>query len=279
MSGNCLIRMGLRRSLFYVFSVLVCLLIDQTVATAAPKAKLIEFWDDSEEQSGLGIDYTEWDALLSKFVITNHPSKLNRFDYDSLQASDKAVLDGFIDYMEQMDPRQLTKLRQKAYWINLFNAALIQEVLESKPEESIKDISGNLWKRKRLYIAMQKMSLDDIEHGVLRPIFKDPRIHFSLVAGTVSSANLLPEAFTSDNIEVLLEQNTKEFISHSRGVSKAKNGRLVLSRIFSWYQADFGGDFGEVKRFIKPYLPEALKPLLIDAKKAKYQYDWAINKP
>ncbi len=271
-------RIRVRKSFISFLLVFVWLQVGQAPVLAAPKAKQIDFWNDSEEESGLKIDYSAWDSLLKKFVITDHPSRLNRFDYESVSEGDKLALDGFVDYIQKMDPRQLTKQRQKAYWLNLFNAGLIQQVLKSEPEDSIKDISGNLWKRKRFYIAMQKMSLDDVEHGVLRPIFKDPRIHFSLVAGTVGSANILPVAFTGDNVEQLIEENTKEFLSHSRGV-RNDNGKLVLSRIFNWYQADFGGNFEGVKSFIKPYAPQSLAPILIDARKAKYQYDWSLNKP
>lgn len=250
----------------------------QTTVSAAPKAKKIAFWNDSEELSELSVDNSKWGSLLKKFVITNHSSGVNRIDYAAFTEADRAELGQYIDYMQQLDPRQLTKARQKAYWLNLFNAALVQEVLESEPEDSIREVGRGLWRSNRLYITMQKTSLDDIEHGILRPIFGDPRVHFSLVAGTVGSARILAEPFTGENVEDLLESNTREFLNHERGVLINDQG-VVLSSIFKWYVDDFGGDFAGVKQFITPYVSDRVANTLSNSRRARYDYSWALNKP
>lgn len=250
----------------------------QTTVSAAPKAKKIAFWNDSEELSELSVDNSKWGSLLKKFVITNHSSGVNRIDYAAFTEADRAELGQYIDYMQQLDPRQLTKARQKAYWLNLFNAALVQEVLESEPEDSIREVGRGLWRSNRLYITMQKTSLDDIEHGILRPIFGDPRVHFSLVAGTVGSARILAEPFTGENVEDLLESNTREFLNHERGVLINDQG-VVLSSIFKWYVDDFGGDFAGVKQFITPYVSDSVANTLSNSRRARYDYSWALNKP
>jgi len=188
-------------------------------AAAAPKSKEIAFWNDSEEQSILEVDHSLYDQLLKKYVRVGHASGVNRFDYAAVGLSDKAKLEQYLNYMQALDPRQLTKLRQKAYWLNLFNAVIINEVIEAEAEDSIRELGRGLWRANRLYITMQKTSLDDIEHGILRPIFNDPRVHFSLAAGTVGSASILSQAFTAENIEELLEKNTVEFLNHERGVT------------------------------------------------------------
>lgn len=246
--------------------------------SAAPEAKEIPFWNDSEEASEFDVDHSAWNTLLKKYVV-KHESGINRFNYDSVTSIDKARLQNYIKLLEQMDPRQMAMERQKPYWLNLFNAVLVFQILESKPEESIKEISNRkLWKKKRLTIALQKLSLEDIEHGILRPIFKDPRLHFAMVGGTLGSANILNTAFTVENIEQLLNQNTKDFLAHSRGM--AFNGeRVILSSIFKWYANDFGEDFEQVKAFLSEHLPEEKKPLLSVASNARYDYDWSLNKP
>lgn len=191
----------------FVSSLVICLLLAQSAVSAAPDANKIEFWNDSEEQSGLKIDYTTWTTLLSKFVVTDHPSGQNRFDYDSVSESDQQALGSFIDYMQQMDPRQITKQRQKAYWLNLYNSMVVNRIVRSKPDDSVRELGRRFWRKKRLTIAMQKISLDDIQHRILRPIFSDPRIHFSLVTGAVGSANIRPIAFTGENIDQLRPQH------------------------------------------------------------------------
>ncbi len=263
----------------YLLQLLICSLLAHSVAQAAPRANAIDFWDDSEEQSELKIDYSAWEEILEKYVVTDHASNVNRFNYGGMLEADKTALDNFILYMQQMDPRQLTKQRQKAFWLNLFNAGMIQEIaLEDQPQSSIKEKGSRLWRKKRFYITMQEMSFDDIEHGILRPIFNDPRVHFSLVAGTVGSGRIIKSAFSGENVEQLLEENTKEFLSHERGFSY-KDGKLFLSQIFKWYQKDFGTNFKAVKNFIRPYVSEENAAVLIKSKRASYQYDWALNRP
>lgn len=254
------------------------LLIIQSHAFAAPKSKQISFWNDSEEQSSLQIDHSDFDSLLQKYVDTSHVSGVNRFNYEAVTLADKALLESYLQYAQQMDPRQLTRQRQKAYWLNLFNATMINVLLDSSADESVRQLGRGVWRKKRLYIAMQKTSLDDIEHGVLRPIYNDPRVHFSMAAGMIGSASILPEAFTGENVEALLEKNTRDFLQHPRG-AKVEDGRLVLSSIFKWYQDDFGGNFDSVKQFIQPYVTGPVASNLASARNAKYEYDWALNKP
>ena len=275
-------RAGSLKSLAFIAGVFIFFIASQQNAVAAPtaeKAEKIEFWDDSEEHSRFSIKHGPWDAILKKYVIVDHPSGINRFDYDAVTTADKESLDNYLKYMQSMDPRQSPKERQKAYWINLFNATLVHRVLNSSSIDSIQDLGGRFWKRKKIKIAMQKISLNDIEHGILRPIFKDPRVHFSLVEGAEGAANILPQAFTMENVDELLEQNTRDFIAHQRGVSQGNDGGLVLSTIFKWYEEDFGGDLNGVKQFVSPYVAEELSQLLAQATEVTYEYDWSLNKP
>ncbi len=257
---------------------LMSVVLQPSTVNAAPKAKEIAFWNDSEEQSALDLDHSRYDRFLKKYVRAGHPSGINRFDYESVTEADRQELEEYLNYAQQMDPRQFSKARQKAYWLNLYNATLIREVLNKGAENSVKELGRGLWRANRLYITMQKVSLDDIEHGILRPIFKDPRVHFSLVAGTIGSASILPQAFTAENVESLLDQNTKEFLNHSRGVS-FDNDKLVLSSIFKWYKNDFGGNLDTVKRFLIQYLDSSSASRVVRAGSVRYDYEWALNKP
>lgn len=246
---------------------------------AAPKAKEISFWNDSEEESQLTPDHSFLQAFLDKYVQAEHPSGVTRFDYTKVSIEDRDGLKQYLDTLQLYDPRQFSMLVQKAYWLNLYNAGLIDQIIDSEPEESIKDISGRvLWRKKRFYISMQKVSLDNIQHGILRPIFADPRVHFCLFGGTIGSANIMPKAFTANNIEAMLDRGVRDYLNHSRGVSFDDN-RLVLSRIFDWYQEDFGGNLGGVKAFVSTYLPEDTVFRVAQSEGVRYEYDWSLNKP
>ncbi|MBX2849993.1 MAG: DUF547 domain-containing protein [Acidiferrobacterales bacterium] len=269
------LRIGTSSNLFgFLFLALVFF---AQMAQAAPKAKLLEFWDESEERSLFDVDHSPWDNILAKYV-TNHDSGVNRFAYERVSKEDKAKLKKYLETAQLMDPRQLTRARQKAFWLNLYNAGVTMQIIESAPKKSIKEIgNARLWRKKRFKIAMQKLSLDDIEHGIIRPIYKDPRVHFAFTSGTVGSANILHTAFTDKNVEELLDFNTKAFLNHDRGV-KYENGTLVLSTIFKWYQDDFGGDINGVKQFLNQHLlPEKLAGLN-SSKGTSYDYDWSLNK-
>ena len=249
-----------------------------SIVHAAPRSKSIEFWNDHTDGSPLKMDYSKWNSLLEKYLILGETPTTNRFNYSAVSTADRQLLDEFLDSMQEMDPRQLSGLEQKAYWLNLYNSALVKQIIESEPKDSVRELGNRMWRRNRLYIAMQKISLDDIEHGVLRPLFGDPRVHFSLVAGTIGSAELLPVAFTAENVEELLEENTRNFLNHERGV-RIENGEVTLSTIFRWYKEDFEGNLNGIKNFIMPYLGEDKKQILRDAKSVDYDYDWTVNQP
>ncbi|MFT5612045.1 MAG: hypothetical protein ACI9WC_000311 [Arenicella sp.] len=107
---------------------------------AAPQAKSLLFWDDSEPSSGLAPNHLRWQQLLDKFVITEHPLGIHRVDYGAFSAADEKQLRGYLAYLQQLDPRQLNKQRQKAYWLNLYNATMVLIVVVAQPSESIRSV-------------------------------------------------------------------------------------------------------------------------------------------
>jgi len=203
---------------------------------AAPKAEMIEFWNDYEPDSGLKMNHSAWDKILKKYVVTNHPSGVNRFRYDDVSDEDKAAIQAYLDYLQSRDPRQLNHDRKKAYWMNFYNAGIISIVLNEKPENTIRGV-GRLWKKKRFVVTRQEMSLDDIEHGVIRPFYNDPRVHFGFTPATIGSGDILPMAFTGENVEELLDLNTRNFFNKSdRGMLIDGMSVLFISELI---QADF----------------------------------------
>ena len=246
---------------------------------AVPKAEALPFWDDSEPSSGLTPDHLRWQKLLDKFVITGHPSGIHRLDYAAFGDADEEELRGYLAYLQQLDPRQLSKGRQKAYWLNLYNATMVLIVVVSQPSQSIRSVDRkNLWVAERFSIAGQKLSLDNIMHGILRPLFNDERIHFALNLATLGSANINPLAYTGDNVEELIEQTARDFLKHPRAVDFSGD-ELILSRLFFWYESDFGSNLSELKNYLKQYQSPEFAEKIEASKRLDYQFDWSLNKP
>jgi len=170
-----------------------------------------------------------------------------------------------------------------AFWVNLYNALTVRLVLQFYPIDSIKDIDvssglfGSVWDRKLLEVLGQPMSLNDIEHRILRPIWRDARIHYAVNCAAIGCPDLPPAAFTAENAGALLDHGARAYVNHPRGV-RIDRGRLTVSKIYGWFQEDFGGNEGSVLRHLRQYADPALAKTLdgfdgID----DYAYDWRLN--
>lgn len=237
--------------------------------------------------SAVKIDYAAWDGLLRRHVVTA-PGAVNSVDYAAWKASpDRATLKAVIKNLEAADPVTLDRPEQFAFWANLYNAKTIDVILDAYPVKSIKDINlggglaaavtGGPWKAKTLKVAGEALSLDDIEHGILRPFFKDPRVHYAVNCASIGCPNLMPEAFTGEKLEAQLDAAAGAYVNHPRGVKVT--GRAVrASSIYDWFQADFGGDesgvLAHLRKHAAPELAATLKGIeSIDG----YDYDWRLN--
>lgn len=239
---------------------------------------------ESDESNPVDIDHDAWQAFLSDAVITNHPSGINRLDYSSISTAQASMLIRYIEQMRNIDPRNYSRSTQFAYWINLYNALTVNLILEHYPVDSIRDIKLSLfsvgpWASKVFHFAGLDISLDDIEHKILRPVWRDPRIHYALNCASIGCPNLQTHAFTTKNTQTLLETAAQQYINHPRGVS-ITNGELHLSSIYHWYKEDFGGDVDGIVNHLADY---AEPPLLELLKQPFYRYDhgydWSLNQP
>lgn len=252
--------------------------------SAAPKADLWALWQASNESSTEVVDHGAWQQILDRYLDAKHASGVNRFDYAAVTADDKTALDSYIRQLQSIDPRRLRRDEQQAYWINLYNAHTVQVVLAAYPVKSILKVDGGIfsrgpWNKKRLNIAGQAVSLNDIEHRILRPIWKDPRIHFAVNCASIGCPNLLASVFTAANAEGLLTQAAQEYLSHSRGLNFNGN-TLRLSKIFDWYRLDFAMSERDLLKALLPYLPvETAKKLKGFNGDIEYHYDWSLNGP
>lgn len=254
-----------------------------SAALAAPSARLWEYWSAHDPKSTATIDHGAWNNWLGRFVIAS-PDGINRVAYASVSREDRAQLKNYIDKLAALAIRNYSRAQQRAYWINLYNALTIDIVLEHFPLESIRDISSGWfssgpWGLKLVTIEGEKLSLDDIEHRILRPIWQDPRIHYAVNCASLGCPNLQPLAFTPDNSDSLLQAAAREFINNPRA-ARINDNRLQVSSIYHWFEQDFGGNDAGVIAHLKQYAAADLAAALATIERISgHDYDWQINAP
>jgi len=248
----------------------------------AADSELQAFWNSANESSDKTIDHSDWQEILETYIEEGDWPSINLFAYSDFEEDDMALLDSYLEDLQAIDPRQYAGNEQQAYWINLYNALTVKLILENYPVESITKLGDTLtsfgpWDDPAAVIAGKTLSLNDIEHRILRPIWQDSRVHFAVNCASIGCPNLQATAFTAANLNSLLDQGAVDYLAHPRGL-RFENDTLVLSEIFDWYGEDFGSNNTEVLRKLSEHAPSALKEKLINHQgKIEYQYDWSLN--
>ena len=228
-------------------------------------------------------DYSIWEQILARYVSPDQTG-INLFAYGKVTPADKKALKSLLKALQTVPVTQLSQDEKMAFWINLYNAQTIDVVLDHYPVKSIKDISlgGGLftsgpWKKSLMKVEGRSLSLDNVEHDILRKQWRDPRIHYAVNCASISCPNLAAKPFTAKNLESMLSEQAKNYVNHERAVS-LKNGRLKLSQIYSWYRSDFGKSDADIIKHIASYASAELQHQLTDVKFiSDYHYDWSLN--
>lgn len=235
-----------------------------------------------------------WNKLVAAHV------KQGVVDYTGFR-TDSAQLTAYLAQLGEVTTAQFeawSREEKMAYLINAYNAFTVRMISDFYPVDSIRDIGakvgGNLfnkkskqWKiseyevggKKVVFRAMGKaVTLDEIEHENLRPKFKDPRVHFSLVCGAVSCPFLRSEAYTGARLNEQLDAQGKQFLADPfRNRFDEKKNALFLSKIFDWFSADFKQQ-GDLLTFVKKYLPSEVAAKVKEGTEIDYlEYDWSLN--
>lgn len=250
---------------------------------AAPKSELWEKWAAHDAQSTVVVDHSNWDKFLKTYV-KDDPSGLNKVDYAGVSVADKKALDDYVKALAATSVLKLSRAQQQPYWINLYNALTVKVVLDHFPVKSIRDIdispglfSSGPWGKKLIEIAGEQVSLDDIEHRILRPIWKDPRIHYAVNCASVGCPDLSAQAYTAENTDAMLSANAVAYINSPRGV-RVSGSDVIVSSIYDWFQADFDGTEKGVIAHLLPYATGDRKMALEKASGiSDYDYDWTLN--
>jgi hypothetical protein len=266
------------RGLLFAAAMLAC---GAAAALAAPKAALWERWTRHDAASVERIDHTAWAALLARRVQLSEAGP-NLFDYAGVTSAERMDLIAYVQRLSAIRVSGLNRGEQRAFWINLYNALTVKTVLDRYPVSSIREIRSSLlspgpWALELVEVEGQGLTLDDIEHRILRPIWRDPRLHYAVNCAAIGCPSLQPEAFTADNAEALLERGARDYVNDRRG-AQVEDGRLTASSIYVWFAEDFGGDdagaIAHLKRHARPELRDALDGV---SRIDRHRYDWSLN--
>lgn len=281
------VRPPCRRAVALLAIVLLLSLVHQAPAGVlerlfAPKAELWERWTAYVPSDQRTIDHGPWDRFLSRYLIPGDDG-INRVDYAGVGTEDRLALQRYIDRLSGIEVSGYSRATQFGYWVNLYNALTVHVVLDHWPVDSIRDIdispglfANGPWKKALIRVEGEDLSLDDIEHRILRPIWQDPRIHYAVNCAAIGCPNLQPEAFTTINQERLLDAAARDYVNHPRGVTPTPDG-LILSSIYEWFADDFAVDGGVVEHLRRYAAPELQARLGDAVAVAGYAYDWGLN--
>ena len=210
-----------------------------------------------------------YDRLLKKYVT---PAGVKYAAWKS-NGTDLEELQKVIDAIGTTRPESMGRDEQLAFYINAYNAWILHEALEKYPTKSVKDALFLFFITKRIKVAGQQTSFDQLEKGTIRSKFGDPRIHFALNCASKSCPPLSPEVFRGNNLGAQMDRLTRDFINSPKGVTyHEETKKAELSKIFDWYKGDFkeGGPIAFINKHRSTQLPN-------DVKISYQEYDWSLN--
>jgi len=254
--------------------------------SGVPAADAWTRWAGFEETSTVAIDHSEWQELLSEYVVVGEADDPNRVDYAAFANNQAArdQLELYITALEAVEVETLNRNEQFAFWANLYNATTVRVILDHYPVASIRkiNISPGLftrgpWGAKLVTVDGERLTLDDIEHRILRPTWQDPRVHYAVNCASVGCPNLPVTPFTGKTLEADLEAAARGYVNSPRGAF-VEGGELTVSRIYNWYAEDFGDSDLNVIAHLKLYAEgDLLAALERTDRIGTYDYDWALN--
>ena len=267
-----------------LFTLTLFALSSAAPAWAAPTDQLWSHWTTYDAKSTVSVDHQPWQRLLSRYVVASDDG-INRVAYRAFDDSSKILLSQYLKTLSNLQPTQLNQAQQLAYWINLYNALTVQVVLDHPKKSSIRSMGPLLsfgpWDKAYLTIEGKPVSLNDIEHRILRPIWQDHRLHFVLNCASIGCPNLSQNAYTAGNTEQMLAQAEQTFLQHPRAISFNDAGALTLSSLFDWYLEDFADDESALLAYLarqRPDLAQALSSIPVGSNSnIDYFYDWSLN--
>lgn len=273
----------LRRLSILFFSILVLTGFESGERIFAPGPDLWERWQEHDAQSTVRVDHSLWDDILERHVQDSADSA-NLVDYAAMISESATSLDAYLSMMAETPVSTLNRVEQYAFWLNLYNAVTVRVVLDHYPVDSIQDIdispgffASGPWGAEVITVEGISLTLNDIEHRILRPIWQDPRIHYGVNCASIGCPDLMPTAFTSENLEDQLDAGARRYVNDPRGVS-INEDRVTVSKIYDWFIEDFDRTETGILEHLSQYAdPELAAELARIGQLHSVRYDWSIN--
>ncbi len=257
----------------------VCVaLVWTTFASAQDFSGVFDQYDATDQQI---IDHQQF-ASFSQSYAQLKEDGIVYVDYANVAPQDHELLKTYIASLESVDPTALNREEAFAFWANLYNAVTLDVVLDAYPVKSIRDIRPSViatgpWKKGRVTINGAMLSLDNIEHDILRAFWDEPRVHYAVNCASIGCPNLPLTPLTGEGLEEQLDIAARAYINHPRGVQVVR-GKITASSIYNWFSVDFGMNDGEVIEHWRQYAEPQLRKELEGIQKINnYKYDWSLN--
>ena len=214
-------------------------------------------------------------------VLQEHVNEKGRVNYTKLKANPEKF-EAYLDLVAAANPTEWSYNEQLTFWVNAYNALVIKGVIDHYPITSVRKVKlfNGFFSRLKFQAAGKTYTLNDIEHGILREEYPDPRVHFVIVCASFSCPPLWNRAYTVETIEERLETATLNFIRNPENVRIDRTkGDVYVSKIFEWYKDDFTEGYDGAADFLADYLPPEDAEYLLSTKVTlRYlHYDWTLN--
>jgi hypothetical protein len=227
------------------------------------------------------IDHSVWDGLLKKYV---DDKGMVNYKAWKAKSGDAQALDQYLAHLSQSNGKG-TKEQQLAFWINAYNAVTVKGILREYPTTSIRNHTAklfgyNIWKNLKLVVGGKQVSLDEMEHQVLRKM-GEPRIHFAIVCASIGCPRLLNEAYVAERLDEQLTVNSKSFFADaSKFRYDANRQTFYISPIIQWFGEDFGSSEPAQLKTIAPYISDSAASQAAASGRGTMSfvdYDWGLN--
>lgn len=257
----------------------ILLLTFSLTTLAATQSSLTEHWRAHSKNSTATIDHSAFAAFLQQYVVKREDAP-NLVRYSKVTPADHKRLEAYIQKLEHVQLRQYNRYVQLAYWLNLYNAALIDLVLDHYPLKHVYTIGGasaSPWAIPVVTIDGYKLSLNDIRHYILDPIWQERVIDYGLSWAAMGGPELRAKPYHGKDIFIQLRHAAKNFVNSPQALT-IKNSHLILSRFFDWFRFEFGGSTTAVISQVREhsYPDRSLRLDIFDAIYG-FTFDWRLN--
>ncbi len=247
-----------------------------------PKSKLVDaLWAKHDPSSTTIVEHSAWDHFLSKYIVKN--GSINLVAYGKVTREDKEKLSTYLDDLQKIDVTLLNRDEQFSFWLNLYNASTVFIILKHYPVKSVREIKNGVLDFHGPFndiiakVNGKNLSLNTIESGIVRPIWKDPRLHYAFNCAAITCPNLNNQAYNGKTLDNQLNAAAHSYINDKRGIH-FEGKKVIASKIFFWYEGDFGGSEKAILNHMKKFAEPTLKARLQKIKRIDdYVYDWSLN--